>query len=122
MKVFESKAKSIRIGFFRMPVELEIETDNAPEYQRVDVARQLANSISRRTQGRRQVNIVDPRAAEQILRLCRNSAVAGGHTIAVKQFMNGRRFTQRWINFRCDRLNPRKLIWQLFECSWARPS
>ena len=75
------------LDLFRMPVELEIETDNEPEYQRIEVARQLSefNLISERKP--KAINI-DPR--KQILRLSPDIRVAVNINRGEEQMTDGR--------------------------------
>jgi len=83
------------LDLFRMPVELEIETDNEPEYQRIEVARQLSefNLISERKP--KAINI-DPR--KQILRLSPDIRVAVNINRGEEQ-MNDGRFNEAMDHF-----------------------
>ena len=83
------------LDLFRMPVELEIETDNEPEYQRVEVARQLSefNLISERKP--KAINI-DPR--KQILRLSPDIRVAVSINRG-EELMNDGRFNESMDQF-----------------------
>jgi aminopeptidase N len=95
------------LDLFRMPVELEVETDGEPEYQRIDVARQLSefNIVTQRKP--KAINI-DPR--KQILRLSDDIRVAvsinkGG------EFMTDGRFSQAMDHFQdAIDLNPRSSL------------
>jgi aminopeptidase N len=95
------------LDLFRMPVELEIETDNAPEYQRVDVARQLSEFNIATERKPKAINI-DPR--KQILRLSPDIRVAVSINRG-EEFMNDGRFNQAMDQFQdAIDLNPRSSL------------
>jgi len=83
------------LDLFRMPVEIEVETDGEPEYQRVDVARQSSElNISAQRKPKR-INI-DPR--KKILRLSPDIKVAVSINRG-EEFMNEGRFNDAMDQF-----------------------
>jgi len=95
------------LDLFRMPVELEVETDGEPEYQRIEVARQLSefNVITQRKP--KAINI-DPR--KQILRLSGDIRVAVSINRGEEMMSDGR-FNQAMDQFQdAIDLNPRSSL------------
>jgi tetratricopeptide (TPR) repeat protein len=83
------------LDLFRMPVEIEIETDGGPEYQRVDVARQSSEVTMFTERKPRTINI-DPR--KRILRLSPDIRVAVSINRG-EEFMNEGRFNDAMDQF-----------------------
>jgi aminopeptidase N len=83
------------LDLFRMPIEVEIETDGEPEYQRVDVARQSSelNIVTQRKPKR--INL-DPK--KRILRLSPDIRVAVSINRG-EEFMNDGRFNEAMDQF-----------------------
>jgi aminopeptidase N len=83
------------LDLFRMPVEVEIETDGEPDYQRVEVARQSSelNIVTERKPKR--INL-DPR--KRILRLSSDIRVAV-HINRGEEYMNDGRFNEAMDQF-----------------------
>ena len=83
------------LDLFRMPVEVEIETDGEPEYKRVDVARQSSELNITTNRKPKKINL-DPR--KKILRLSPDIRVA----VAInrgEEFMNDGRFNDAMDQF-----------------------
>ena len=83
------------LDLFRMPVEIEIETDGGPEYQRVDVARQSSEVTMITERKPKSINI-DPR--KKILRLSPDIRVAVSINRG-EEFMNDGRFNDAMDQF-----------------------
>ena len=83
------------LDLFRMPVELEIETDNEPDYQRVDVARQSSEFDIITARKPKTINI-DPR--KKILRLSPDIHVAVNINRG-EELMNDGRFNDAMDEF-----------------------
>jgi aminopeptidase N len=83
------------LDLFRMPVELEIETDGEPEYKRIDVARQSSEFNVTAERRPRQISI-DPR--KRILRLSPDIRVAVSINRG-EEFMNDGRFNDAMDQF-----------------------
>jgi tetratricopeptide (TPR) repeat protein len=83
------------LDLFRMPVELEIETDNEPDYQRVDVARQSSEFDIVTARKPKTINI-DPR--KKILRLSPDIHVAVNINRG-EELMNDGRFNDAMDQF-----------------------
>ena len=83
------------LDLFRMPIEVEIETDGEPEYQRVDVARQSSelNIVTQRKPKR--INL-DPK--KRILRLSPDIRVAVSINRG-EEYMNDGRFNEAMDQF-----------------------
>ena len=83
------------LDLFRMPVELEIETDGEPEYKRVDVARQSSELNITTKRKPKKINI-DPR--KKILRLSPDIRVSVSINRG-EEFMNDGRFNDAMDQF-----------------------
>jgi aminopeptidase N len=83
------------LDLFRMPVELEIQTDGEPDYKRVDVARQASEFSVVTERKPKQINI-DPR--KKILRLSPDIRVAVSINRG-EEFMNEGRFNDAMDEF-----------------------
>ena len=83
------------LDLFRMPVEIEVETDGEPEYQRVDVARQSSELNITAQRKPKRINI-DPR--KKILRLSPDIKVAVSINRG-EEFMNEGRFNDAMDQF-----------------------
>lgn len=83
------------LDLFRMPVELEIETDGDPDYKRIDVARQ-ASEFSVMTDRKPKALNIDPR--KKILRLSPDIRVAVSINRG-EEFMNEGRFNDAMDQF-----------------------
>jgi aminopeptidase N len=83
------------LDLFRMPVEVEVETDGEPEYQRVDVARQ-SSELNLQTQRKPKRINIDPR--KKILRLSPDIKIAVSINRG-EEFMNEGRFNDAMDQF-----------------------
>ena len=83
------------LDLFRMPVELEIETDGEPDYKRIDVARQ-SSEFSVVTDRKPKAINIDPR--KKILRLSPDIRVAVSINRG-EEFMNDGRFNEAMDQF-----------------------
>jgi tetratricopeptide (TPR) repeat protein len=83
------------LDLFRMPVEIEVETDSDPEYKRVDVARQ-SSEFNVEVQRKPKAINIDPR--KQILRLSPDIRVAV-HINRGEEFMTDGRFNDAQDEF-----------------------
>src|SRR4030095_3160327 len=83
------------LDLFRMPVEVEVETDGEPEYQRVDVARQ-SGELNLQTQRKPKRINIDPR--KKILRLSPDIKIAVSINRG-EEFMNEGRFNDAMDQF-----------------------
>jgi len=83
------------LDLFRMPVEIEVETDGEPEYQRVDVSRQ-SSELNIATQRKPKRINIDPR--KRILRLSPDIRVAVSINRG-EEFMNEGRFNDAMDQF-----------------------
>ena len=83
------------LDLFRMPVEIEVETDGEPEYQRVDVSRQSSELNIQAQRKPKRINI-DPR--KKILRLSPDIKVSVSINRG-EEFMNEGRFNDAMDQF-----------------------
>jgi aminopeptidase N len=83
------------LDLFRMPVEIEVETDGEPEYERVEVARQSSEINIETSRKPKKINI-DPR--KKVLRLSPDIRVAVSINRG-EEFMNEGRFNDAMDQF-----------------------